>query len=1475
MAQTYPVRSITTVAAPYPVSLDQFANSESGKINLSLIPTDASMQNYQVKLRLFIVGNGYKIYSDPNYASRSIMLNHGETQMFTGSELAAWFNPDNLIFEGISKSQYQKTGRLPEGMVQVWFETWDFYRNFNISGTSKAMVWLFENQPPTLTFPVDKKEFLYADPQNITFNWMPGQSPFSVAGLTNEYKFELWEIWPDNLTADAVVQTTQPIYTTTQTTTTLQYGTDCPILQTGRRYAWRIQAYDPEGKKQYKNNGYSVVRSFRYGRDCGIPEFKLDKVTTTKAILSWSTDTRYTAYNLRYRNKNKTNANWYEQTGTIVGGTIEKLQPATQYEIQLQATCYEQQGKWSNSIDLTTAQELSFNCGASASAVDLSDNTPLPTLLHNEYFKAYDFDIEVDEVSGANGRFSGTGYARVPLLNFVKFRVHFSGISINNSYRMTSGNVTFDYDESNGMSFDLSGVLSSIGVGATAESNPFTSIIPNQLSTGETQATNITFDNNTVVVRQSDGNTVTKTATSSTPFVAVTSTKPGSDSYVADASSGTVYKASSDPGAANGGSLQQPKASDKALSYAVSFAPHVRQLYGFDLPGEKHPEGNYKTQSIGGTDVLIPWKSVEAGQVDRVMATLGAKADTAIHFITQSGNMVMVAPGDKSNLQTPVSSANSSFKQLLIAGTEDNDQLRAWYTAPGDTTKKPERVLAAVANVVAYDKQTAPVYIVEVNGAVAPDASYIQTYLNSVYAPAIANFTVSKKAFTTSITSPFDNTVTDKMNYNDAQDALIKAFKDSVTIDKKALYLFFFKENTTHSDIKGHMPFNRQFGFIYAANQSITELTRTMAHELGHGAFRLKHIFSKENKFIQTEKQTDNLMDYASGSELLKYQWDECHDFDLGCNWFEDGDEAADVTSILVQKLVDYIKDNIGEKSVVYKASDFSFVSYTHLIKLEIYVPIKVSDKQLITIYVDFKQQQGLLDLTIDEKGISRNNIGLNIDLSDKFHTGFHIWFYSSTGVVLFELWTKSYDDFKKLLSYLGWIITPAKEELIIKQYTNAIESSGYDYDKLDVIFENIPSFVNTALTDDVKWKCLQSLASGKKDEEGTNEYQAIANILNGLSIDFLYDKIQKEPLFIRQLVADAPDDVLSNYFLALCKVGNNKWSNEELLLAGETYGYSFDIGSGNEECQISNFTSFDPVNDVVWESGATETVSNEEVNSFTIGRGYSLHNKTGELKDDNFYVGMRKYKLFSPVSIWISEDYKLTLPAFAAYEILSRKLYDEKKGFINLVLSVVLPEVNIPSYKTLNRVFKQSTFAKTGDELFKVDDLMVLKRADLPDFVRNNLDDLIKPENRNIIWELTEEANGQFTRGNLIEEIFNQWGSKYKNYQNLNEIIPNYKTLDFDGVLNNVNEVVSLKTYHPKLSTEKNLNSITSKIDSYASKLSSATLDANHAGKTRVLDFTIKKGEWDNFMPQIQDAVERIQDNIKGSKVIIRITEF
>ncbi|MBP7223468.1 MAG: hypothetical protein KBA50_09495, partial [Sedimentibacter sp.] len=50
-----------------------------------------------------------------------------------------------------------------------------------------------------------------------------------------------------------------------------------------------------------------------------------------------------------------------------------------------------------------------------------------------------------------------------------------------------------------------------------------------------------------------------------------------------------------------------------------------------------------------------------------------------------------------------------------------------------------------------------------------------------------------------------------------------------------------------------------------------------IAHELGHGAFNLRHTFSPES-FIAAERTTQNLMDYAGGTELWAHQWELIRD---------------------------------------------------------------------------------------------------------------------------------------------------------------------------------------------------------------------------------------------------------------------------------------------------------------------------------------------------------------------------------------------------------------------------------------------------------------------------------------------------------------------------------------------------------------------------------------------------------------------
>jgi hypothetical protein len=239
-------------------------------------------------------------------------------------------------------------------------------------------------------------------------------------------------------------------------------------------------------------------------------------------------------------------------------------------------------------------------------------------------------------------------------------------------------------------------------------------------------------------------------------------------------------------------------------------------------------------------------------------------------------------------------------------------------------------------------------------------------------------------------------------------------------------------------------------------------------------------------------------------------------------------------------------------------------------------------------------------------------------------------------------------------------------------------------------------------------------------------------------------------------------------------------------------------------------------------------------------------------------------------------------------YNIVAKSLDDNLDQFVKISsdadvlnenLSTSLLELNSAGVKpTMAESRLKSIFdlAEAGRK-FTTSELALLKRADLPDFVTNNLDDLLSLENRTAIWELNNVSSGQFKRGDLIEEIFNQWGNKYGGYQNLNDIIPNYRTLDFDGVLANIDEVVSLKTFKPV--SNNTLSNFKSTVRSNMKKLNDdVAIGTNHSGKDRVLDFTIENGTWSQS--QIDDVYDYVDDLLKDTRKFgnvseVRITEF
>lgn len=910
-AQLYPVRTITNVGAPYPLSLEQYGSFDNSRLQLTIIPNDIALQNYPVKLRLVISGGWFKIYTNPSFIHKEILLNNGETMTFTGADLAEWFNPDNLIFEGYSKAQYMKTGRLPEGVYQIWFEAWDLYRDFNISGTTKAMVFTLENEPPILNFPENKKELEPYDPQNIVFNWSFRQSPFSASGSSHQYRFELWEIDPDDMNAEEAVRVMRPIYTTEVNATTLNYTAAEPLLFKGKRYAWRIQVFDPMGTMRYKNDGYSQVFWFRFGKDIPVPVLSLDKTTTSSITVKWENDYRVTKYELRYRNKAKEGANWYTKDATGQSATIDNLEQNTPYEIQLHGYNGSQEGDYSESVTAKTNQDKAFACGAAPGATNTENTDPLSMLKSGDIFRASDFDIEVYRTSGANGTFTGRGFAMIPYLKFVKFEVEFNGIQINKDYRMTRGQVRFIYNENNGLVVNISKIIDDLKSHEprVVEDNPYKKAADQKI-VSNADITEVTVDENGVVTaKTSDGRTTQVRGSASGDMVAVSGGSDDSEQYVADTKNKTVYKGTPEK-ATSGKKPEQPASKTSGpTQYEVTFLPHILEQGGMDIPTNNSPAANYHQIQVGSKTIQVPWKSVETNKIDRIVAHIAGDPADTVRFLTKEGNLVLSAPGDKAFVSKSLQNTPSAgtFKQLLVTGREKEDLLKAWYPEyeqVNDTTKKQTRILAGQVNIAAYDKITLDVCIVEVNGATVPETLPIEKELNEIYASSVVQWKVSRiKDFKVNIEGMqngiFDNTdPNNDMDYTDHEKQVKEALKDHRDYNRKTLYLFFIGGKTKDNMLKGYMPFNKQFGFIFRDNQQIQELIRTMAHELGHGAFRLRHPFSPKCPYPQTKGQTNNLMDYVDAGKALqalalhKYQWDEVHDFDLGLNWFEDEEEG-------------------------------------------------------------------------------------------------------------------------------------------------------------------------------------------------------------------------------------------------------------------------------------------------------------------------------------------------------------------------------------------------------------------------------------------------------------------------------------------------------------------------------------------------------------------------------------------------------
>jgi len=161
-----------------------------------------------------------------------------------------------------------------------------------------------------------------------------------------------------------------------------------------------------------------------------------------------------------------------------------------------------------------------------------------------------------------------------------------------------------------------------------------------------------------------------------------------------------------------------------------------------------------------------------------------------------------------------------------------------------------------------------------------------QADLNKIFKQANVTWNVTvKSSFTYNLGNDgleaADATLMSK--YSPEMRALRDAYKQSNADYDKDAYYVFVVSNFSDASLKGYMVRGRALGFVASG-----ATTKEIAHELSHGAFGLEPTF-----LAIAKNSSDKLMDYGSGAEVRKVQWEEMQNPATVINWFDNEEDAS------------------------------------------------------------------------------------------------------------------------------------------------------------------------------------------------------------------------------------------------------------------------------------------------------------------------------------------------------------------------------------------------------------------------------------------------------------------------------------------------------------------------------------------------------------------------------------------------------
>ncbi|MEY2828901.1 MAG: hypothetical protein RIQ33_759 [Bacteroidota bacterium] len=263
MAQITNVNVTIVATPPYsPYLTDYLIYENRTAIIVTAIGTPGSTQ--KIYFKGSITGdNGVSIKTKNNYyPSNYLTLTANLPKRLTGSEIKDFLDWNYVDITGVSVAQVVRNNGVPEGNYKICFQAFDYdtKQPIGIENCSNNIT-IQHVDPPLPTSPSCESDVNQTTPQNVMFSWTynPGVS------RSTRYLLKIVELIGRQNANDAInSQTTPAFFEKTISSINYLYTAIDPALKPGKKYAWRVKAYDLDNKIKFKNNGESEVCTFIY-----------------------------------------------------------------------------------------------------------------------------------------------------------------------------------------------------------------------------------------------------------------------------------------------------------------------------------------------------------------------------------------------------------------------------------------------------------------------------------------------------------------------------------------------------------------------------------------------------------------------------------------------------------------------------------------------------------------------------------------------------------------------------------------------------------------------------------------------------------------------------------------------------------------------------------------------------------------------------------------------------------------------------------------------------------------------------------------------------------------------------------------------------------------------------------------------------------------------------------------------------------